>query len=585
MSRFGIVSPMPVVPGCRLHVEEGRGRGSLSIFLLIPEDPPDALAHALEILHDPRGPADLDQRLGRLAAVSPVGTSFVIALDRHVWTYPSRETELRLLRDGAIETLTEPQVVRLGDEDRIEVIATRTGEAIALAGNAHVPEPAPAPVRAPEPRVFERLRRHRAAPRAAALLGGSAALVVFALFRVFAAKPADPPRDPAREDAYVEPDLNRSELRLDAESSRSKGDDRVGSLLSTPDGATPPEGAPPESLAKHLANETANDASTGPGTEWTFRARAAITSSPLVVGGAVVFGSRDSTLYCLDAESGAAKWALPAGSGVGSSPRAARGIVVVGTYAGRVLAADLKTGKRKWEGRTGGKIVASACLLEDLAIVGSSDQRVHAFRLGSGEKAWTYEANAPFRASAEAIGADGVVVGSSEGMIHAIDAARGRALWTKSAGSGIVASAAYDEASNRIVVGTENGTVLCLGADDGHVVWKTKLDGTIHARPRITGETALVGTGKGTLFALDLETGKERWTLRGKRGFDATPAVVEKTVVAPAFDGTVHFVSLENGSPQGTRALGSQIWTSPALGREVVYVGTFGGTLYALALP
>ncbi len=557
--RVSIVSPMSVLPGYRTHVEEGRGRGALSVFLAVPAEPANVLSTALERLHDPRGPADLDLRLGQLAAGTPEGTAFLVALENQVWVFPSGEIQVRLLRDGRVEPLAVPQVVRLGGDDRIEVVSTKTSEAIALARigiDASPPPPGPVP-----PRGTRTFRTRPSLTRLAALVGGSAALVVFVLFRVFAARPAneapiDTQAEPPREDAWVEGDLESRVLGALGDPSRTNDEEK---------------------------NE--NEKGQHKASEWTFRARAPITSSPLVAGGAVVFGSRDSTLYCLDAETGELRWALPAGSGVGSSPRASRGICVVGTYAGRVLGVDMKTGRKKWEGRTGDKIVASPCLLEDLAVIGSNDGRVHAFRLGDGEKAWSYETKGAVRANAEAIGPERVVVGSNDGTLHAIDTGSGRAAWKRDAGSPILAGAAFDEESNRVIAGTKDGRVLCVVAKDGAVVWSARVGSTVNAKPRITEGRVLVGTNGGKLHAIDLATGEIRWTVEGKRGFDATPAVVGDMVVAPAYDGTVHFVRVSDGSVRGTRDLGSQIWSSPAPGRDVVYVGTFAGSLVALALP
>ena len=564
MGRVGIVSPLSAVPGCRAHCEEGRGRGAVSVFLLVPEEPPDALSRALEMLHDPRGPADLDQRLGQLAAASPVGISFLVSLDQHIWVFPSALAHIRLLKDyGIVETLGVPQVVRLQEGQRIEVVAASTGEAIALAGHA-----AAEPVAQEPPSARARWRAavplstmRAARPRLAALAGVGAALAIFVAFRIFSQSPsegASASDDSGRRDAYVQPDLESRVLEAIADPAKK----------STSDEPAPAEKQKP-----------------APGGEWSFDSRAAITSSPFVIDGLVVFGSRDSTLYCLDAESGETKWSFPAGSGIGSSPRADGNLCVVGTYAGRVLAVEMKSGELKWEGRTGGRIASSPCLVEDLAIIGSNDSRVHAFNLTSGEKAWTFATRGAVRATAEPAGSNRVVVGSTDGTLYCLDTKTGRAVWKRAAPAGILAGAAYDESTNRVLVGAKDGTVLCLDAGKGQMIWRAKLGSSVNARPRLSDKTALVGTERGELHALDVATGKSRWSVKGRGGFNATPLVVGKTVIAPDYDGTLHYVSLADGSLQEKRSLGSKVWSSPAGGKEVMYVGTFDGKLMALALP
>src|SRR4030095_6091018 len=104
------------------------------------------------------------------------------------------------------------------------------------------------------------------------------------------------------------------------------------------------------------------------------------------------------------------------------------------------------------------------------------------------------------------------------------------------------------------------GTILCLDADRGEVIWRAHLGGAVNARPRISEKTALIGTDKGELHALDVATGKDRWSVNGRGGFNATPLVVDKMVIAPAYDGTVHFVSLADGTLREKRSLGSKVW-------------------------
>ena len=108
-------------PDLTLHVEPARGRGSLATFLAVPSRAADGLAQALRELHDPMGSADLDVRLGRVAAASPEGTGFLVALEDQVWVFPSSRVLLRWKRGEGEEPLDEPQVVRLSPGESIQV--------------------------------------------------------------------------------------------------------------------------------------------------------------------------------------------------------------------------------------------------------------------------------------------------------------------------------------------------------------------------------------------------------------------------------------------------------------------------------
>src|SRR4030095_5302332 len=229
----------------------------------------------------------------------------------------SELTQIRLLKEhGIVETLGEPQVVRVADGQRIEGIRASTGEAIALAGHAPPSETA-APARAAPARLpiawpprLPKIPASISHPRMAAIAGAGVALGIFVLFRLFSHSPEDASAstDTERLDAYVQPDLETRVLETIADPAKKSSADA----------------------------ENANEKKTEQ-REWTFNSRAEITSSPLVVGPLIVLGSGESTLFCLGAASGQRKWSYAAGSGIGSSPRASRNLCVVGTYAGKVL--------------------------------------------------------------------------------------------------------------------------------------------------------------------------------------------------------------------------------------------------------
>ncbi len=76
-------------------------------------------------------------------------------------------------------------------------------------------------------------------------------------------------------------------------------------------------------------------------------------SSPSVWNGAVYFGSGDSNIYALDANSGALKWKFKTGDVVHSSPAIADGTLYIGSWDSYLYALDAVTGKEKWRFKTG----------------------------------------------------------------------------------------------------------------------------------------------------------------------------------------------------------------------------------------
>jgi len=67
---------------------------------------------------------------------------------------------------------------------------------------------------------------------------------------------------------------------------------------------------------------------------WTFAARGAIDSSPVLVGGLTVAAARSGDVFALDDRTGKPVWQFAAGSPIEASPAVAGGRLVLGTLDG-----------------------------------------------------------------------------------------------------------------------------------------------------------------------------------------------------------------------------------------------------------
>ena len=88
---------------------------------------------------------------------------------------------------------------------------------------------------------------------------------------------------------------------------------------------------------------------------WKFKTDGRVVSSPLVVGGAVYFGSSDNNLYSVNRADGSLRWKFATKGAVNSSPAFADDVVYVNSNDGQFYAVDAATGKEKWHFKTGGE--------------------------------------------------------------------------------------------------------------------------------------------------------------------------------------------------------------------------------------
>jgi outer membrane protein assembly factor BamB len=71
---------------------------------------------------------------------------------------------------------------------------------------------------------------------------------------------------------------------------------------------------------------------------WSYATGDGVMSAPAEVNGVVYFGSFDSDVYAIQANTGAKRWNYTTGGPIPSSPIVANGLVYIGSYDGNLYA-------------------------------------------------------------------------------------------------------------------------------------------------------------------------------------------------------------------------------------------------------
>jgi outer membrane protein assembly factor BamB len=272
-------------------------------------------------------------------------------------------------------------------------------------------------------------------------------------------------------------------------------------------------------------------------------------SSPVVVGGAVYFGSGDGNLYALDTASGALKWKFRTGDVVHSSPAYAEGVLYFGSWDSWFYAVDARTGAERW--------------------------RFHA-----GEDAALHN-QVGFQSSAAVV--NGVVyVGCRDSNLYALDAATGKERWRfNNAGSWVITSPAV--ARGKVVFATSDSSLFhVLDAGTGEPLAKLQAKAYMFASPAIASGVVYQGVLNGTLEARDLASGEllwgfqtptsrdnAAWALTADRRFN-TPMLYRSAAGDASIAGTVRQFGV------------GAFFSSPLVAGGAIYVGSTDGNLYAL---
>lgn len=154
--------------------------------------------------------------------------------------------------------------------------------------------------------------------------------------------------------------------------------------------------------------------------------RTQIQSSAAVADGTVYFGSRDASLYAVDAATGIERWHLTDGtSWVVASPAVRRDLVISGRSSnGRVRAVDARTGEERWAVETGGPVFSDPVLVDETVYVGSGSGWVYALAAADGAERWKFRTGRAIYGGP--VVADGrLYVGSDDGTLYALQAGEG----------------------------------------------------------------------------------------------------------------------------------------------------------------
>jgi outer membrane protein assembly factor BamB len=272
-------------------------------------------------------------------------------------------------------------------------------------------------------------------------------------------------------------------------------------------------------------------------------------SSPVVVDGAVYFGSGDGNLYALDALSGELRWKFHTGDVVHASPAYANGTVFFGSWDSYFYALDARTGAEKWRFHAG------------------EDPLIHN-QVG-------------FQSSPAVV--NGVVyTGCRDSNLYALDALTGKERWhVNNGGSWVISSPAV--AHGKVVFGTSDSSLyLVADAETGKQIVRQQGKAYVFSSPAVAGNVVFVGVLNGTLEARDLESGELLW----KFETDASKRNEGWVLTADRrFNMPLLFRSSWREAPLVATAKQSRvgsIFSSPIVVDGVVFFGSTDGNLYAL---
>ena len=238
-------------------------------------------------------------------------------------------------------------------------------------------------------------------------------------------------------------------------------------------------------------------------TLWKFECDGEISSGCNFHGDNILFGSHDSTLYCLDAN-GKKVWDVKTEGPVNGSPVVVGDTTFVAGCDEVLHILDAKTGKELGSVPLGGQAAATAAVSGDVSYVGTMTNQVVAIDWKKRTKLWDFEARVqsqPFFSSA-VVTPDLIVAGSRDRKVYGLDRKTGKSLWNFETDGAVDGSPVV--VGNRIYVGclSNDGNFYVLDLKSGKKVQELNLDSPVTGSVAVGPDCILVGTDKGSLYCL-----------------------------------------------------------------------------------
>ena len=318
---------------------------------------------------------------------------------------------------------------------------------------------------------------------------------------------------------------------------------------------------------------------------WKFKTDKEVKSSPVIDENTVYVGSNDNNIYAIDLHTGQKIWAYKTDDAIEATPLFIDGTVYAGSAGGFLYAVDAKTGEFKWKYETEGQILGAANWTyspDDKTIwiiVGSYDNFLHCVNSKDGKLIWKYESGNYINGS-PAVEGKYAVFGGCDEVIHIISLTEGKQASQIEGGSYIAASAAVLD--GQVYVGNYDNVFLKADIKSKKILWKyTESDAPFFSSPAIGEDRIVVGSRDELVHCIGRNDGKKIWTFSTLGEVDSSPVICGDKVIVGSQDGNIYMIRLSDGSQIWSYEIGQGITSSTAVAQGMVIIGCDDGYVYA----
>ena len=222
--------------------------------------------------------------------------------------------------------------------------------------------------------------------------------------------------------------------------------------------------------------------------------------------------------------------------------------------------------------------------------IGSDTGVMYAFD-HAGKLRWSFKTDSDIRGihGTALLDSQNLYFGNYSGFFYSLDKKEGKVNWISKVGNAVGSSAML--INEKLIISAEfdrviEGHLVSLSPATGELIWKSEFLGEqIHSSPAYDEETNTVGVGSnnGVFRAIDVDSGLTAWKKDFFDPIKSTSAVIREAFCFSSWDKMLHCVDTLTGENKSEFDLGGRSQSSPAiLGTNVLIVSSTEGFLYKI---
>lgn len=219
---------------------------------------------------------------------------------------------------------------------------------------------------------------------------------------------------------------------------------------------------------------------------------------------------------------------------------------------------------------------------DGVAYIASTDKHLYAVEVKTGKQKWKQKLG--IMKASPAVKGDRVYVGDVAGTVYCVSAGKGEVVWKYEPESGGEIVSGCNFHGDNILVAAQGMPVTCINPK-GEKVWEFAIDGGSNGCPTVSGDTVFASGCDSKFHAIDAKTGKGQWAIDIPGQAAATVAVADDVAYVGTVTNQVLAIDLkakaklwEFEPPVKAQAF----YSSAALSEELVILGSRDAKVYAL---